>query len=69
MARAQSAFRQVDLTRALKCAKAAGLAVARVELDRDGKIVIVTAPRGAAPAPSDDLDRELEAFEAGRGQR
>jgi len=43
MARAPSIFRQQDVTRAFRAAKAAGVRVARVEIDRDGKIVIVTA--------------------------
>jgi hypothetical protein len=43
VARAPSVFRQQDVTRAFRAAKAAGVRVARVEIDRDGKIVIVTA--------------------------
>lgn len=43
MARAPSIFRQQDVTRAFRAAKAAGVRVVRVEIDRDGKIVIVTA--------------------------
>jgi hypothetical protein len=44
--RQPSAFRQADVTRAFRAAKTAGVRVARVEIDRDGKIVIVT---GEAP--------------------
>jgi hypothetical protein len=51
MARAPSIFRQQDVTRAFRAAKAAGVRVARVEIDRDGKIVIVTA---------DELERREE---------
>jgi hypothetical protein len=43
MARAPSTFRQQDVTRAFRAAQAAGVKVTRVEIDRDGKIVIVTA--------------------------
>jgi hypothetical protein len=43
MARASSTFRQQDVTRAFRAAQAAGVKVTRVEIDRDGKIVIVTA--------------------------
>ena len=42
MARAPSTFRQGDVTRAIRAVTAAGQAVARVEVDPDGKIVIVT---------------------------
>jgi hypothetical protein len=42
VARGPLTFRQNDLVRALKGARAAGLDVARVEIDKAGKIVIVT---------------------------
>jgi hypothetical protein len=35
-------FRQRDLTAAVRAVSAAGIEVARVEVDADGKIVIVT---------------------------
>jgi hypothetical protein len=41
MSRAPYSFKQRDMTRAVKAVVAAGLAIARVEVDRDGKIVIV----------------------------
>ena len=41
MARGPSTFKQQDLTRALKAARAAGVEVARFEIE-NGKIVIVT---------------------------
>jgi len=41
MARAKPAFRQRDVTRALKAALKAGLKVDRLEIDGDGKIVVV----------------------------
>lgn len=34
-------FKEVDLIRALKAAKKAGVQVARAEVNRDGKIVLV----------------------------
>lgn len=35
------AFKQSDLTRAIKAAQAAGIEVSRIEIDREGKIVVV----------------------------
>ena len=66
MARTPSTFRQQDVTRAVKAVTAAGVDIARVEIARDGRIVIVTAE--AQPAVQDDLDRELEEFNARHGQ-
>jgi hypothetical protein len=66
MARAPSTFRQQDVTRAVKAVTAAGVDIARVEIARDGRIVIVTAE--AQPAVQDDLDHELEEFNARHGQ-
>jgi len=42
MARAPSTFRQQDVTRAIRAAIAAGVDIARIEVDKAGKIVIVT---------------------------
>jgi hypothetical protein len=66
MARAPSTFRQQDVTRAIRAAIAAGVDIARIEVAKDGRIVIVTG--GVDPAVKYDLDRELEQFRARHGQ-
>ena len=43
MARAPSTFRQHDVTRAIRATAAAGVHIARVEIDKAGKIVIIVA--------------------------
>ena len=43
MARAPATFRKADLRRVVEAVTAAGQIVARVEVDPNGKIVIVTA--------------------------
>ena len=45
-------FRQADLTRALKATKGAGMNIDRVEIDRDGKIVLVFRGPDALTAES-----------------
>jgi len=48
MARGELTFRQTDVTRALKAAKQAGVEIARIEISKDGKIVLVVgAPETA----------------------
>ena len=42
MARRPCTFKQQDVTRALRAAVNAGLEVRQVEIDKDGKIVVVT---------------------------
>jgi hypothetical protein len=41
LARGPSTFRQLDVTRAVKGTRAAGVPVARVEIGKDGKIVVI----------------------------
>jgi hypothetical protein len=47
LARARLTFRQTDVTRAIKAARAAGVEIARVELDRQGNIVIIPGKASA----------------------
>jgi hypothetical protein len=42
MSRAAGTFKQGDVTKALKAGVKAGLEVSRYEIDRNGKIVIIT---------------------------
>ena len=64
-----SKFRQQDVTRALKGAIAAGVEIARVEIDPTGKIVIqLSSGEVKEQAAADDLDRELAEFEAHHGK-
>ena len=63
MARSAPSFRQADVTRAVRGALAGGIEIARVEIDRGGKIVIVSG-KPAEQQPDNELDRELAEFEA-----
>jgi hypothetical protein len=42
-----SKFRQTNLTRALRGARAAGVEIARVEIDNDGRNIVVAVERAA----------------------
>jgi hypothetical protein len=57
MPRAPSTFRQQDVTRAVKAVTAAGVNIARIEIDKSGKIVIITTH------PSDQPGETTEANE------
>ena len=50
MSRTPSAFRQTDVSRALKAIRTAGYTAARVLIDRNGKIEIITVTEGEAPS-------------------
>jgi hypothetical protein len=69
MPRRPCLFRERDVTRAAKAVRAAGLEIARVEIGKDGGIIVVPGkPEGQAGAVSGDLDRELAEFNAQHGQ-
>jgi hypothetical protein len=67
MGRAPSTFRQQDVTRAVKAVAAAGVHISRVEIDKTGKITIIAATPAEA-GQQDDLDLELQDWEARYGQ-
>jgi hypothetical protein len=41
MGRSASRFRQTDLKRAIRAAHAANLEIARIEIEKDGRIIVV----------------------------
>ena len=53
MARGETTFRQRDLKAALKAAEQSGAKVARVEVKRDGTIVVIMGEPSPATAPAD----------------
>jgi hypothetical protein len=57
MSRAAATFRQHDVTRALRAAGAAGCEVRRVEIDRDGKIVLVMIEAATAETRATDPEK------------
>ena len=56
MSRAACTFRKTDVTRACKAVAAAGYEVQRVEVDKDGKIVVVTGKPSAEVCRVSDFD-------------
>lgn len=60
MARAPSTFRQQDVTRAVKAVVAAGVGIARIEIDKAGKITIIALgaePQGKGREEANEWDR------------
>lgn len=55
MSNTRAIFKQIDVTRATKGVVEAGLIVGRVEIDREGKIVVIPA-NGAPPASKNEWD-------------
>ena len=54
MSRGPRTFRQRDVTKAVKAVVAAGVHVARVEVDKTGKIIVVTGKPNENDRPADD---------------
>ena len=66
MSRRPATFRQHDADALIRAVRRGGCEITRVELDRDGKIVVFTGK--STDAPVDALDRELAEWEARHGQ-
>jgi hypothetical protein len=58
MARGPCTFRQLDVTRALRAAAAAGIEVQRIEIEKDGRIVVVAGK--VLESPRDDENNRSE---------
>lgn len=56
MGRSRANFKQADVTRAVKAARAAGFDVARIEIERDGRIALLNRS-DAARMPENEYDR------------
>ena len=59
MSRGPARFQAADVARAVKGAEAAGKSVARVEVDRDGKIVVVIGKPADHSAEANEWDAEF----------
>jgi hypothetical protein len=59
-------FRQVDVTRALRAAKAAGLNVSRFEISADGKIIVDSS---VAAVATDTVAPGLSALEKWKAEQ
>jgi hypothetical protein len=55
MSKGPLTFKQTDLLRAIRTSQKAGLSIARVEIDRDGKIVVVTGNNSEQPEQGDKI--------------
>lgn len=67
MSRRPCTFKQTDIRRAILAVQTAGEKVHRVEINKDGSIVLEISGK-VAPKANNDLDQELAEFEAHHGQ-
>jgi hypothetical protein len=65
MTRRPVAFRKADVARAVQAVREAGIDIARIEIDKDGKIVVVTTTTGTTQG--DIFDQEIEQFRKAHG--
>jgi len=59
LARGALSFKQRDITRAVRAIEAAGKRVQRLEIDREGKIVVVLVT-GEAQEPAEEIKKGSE---------
>ena len=59
MSRAPQTFRQRDVTRAVKAVVAAGLDISRVEIDKQGSIIVVPGKLNPAIGSSSSWDAAI----------
>jgi len=57
MARGQLAFKQKDVTRAVRAVSAAGQSIQRVEIDREGKTVLFVGKPGEQDREGNEWDK------------
>ncbi|MFG1241920.1 hypothetical protein V5F31_06005 [Xanthobacter sp. V7C-4] len=67
MSRGPATFRQRDMTAAVKAVTAAGLDIARIELDKSGKIVIIPGRREEPAREGQGGEEPLEVNEWDHG--
>jgi hypothetical protein len=59
MASAQAKFKQIDVTRVLKGARAAGCDDVRIEIAADGGLTVITGKAAALPTSKNSFDELL----------
>jgi len=69
MSRGPQTFRQRDVAAAIKAAKAAGCEVERVEIAKDGKIVLVTKDALEVPAKAGAADPTVNEWDGWADKR
>ena len=60
MGRNPSTFKQRDVTKAVKAVTAAGIQIARVEVDKDGRIVVVAGKPTSDSTSANPWDQVVE---------
>ena len=58
--RGRCTFRQKDVTRALRATAAAGIEIQRIEIDTDGKIILVAGKPRESPRDRGDQHNEWD---------